>query len=69
MPKTENKKQEFINATKREYTVKVTTILKTIGVIALMAGTFIAGWTVRSEFSNEVRSEVKAQMSVQAPKS
>lgn len=59
-----SKKEEFINKQKKEYTVKVTSILKTIAVIALMAGSFMAGWYYRSDFANEVRSEVKSQMVV-----
>jgi len=65
-----NKAQEYADKTKKEYTVKVTTILKVILVVALMIGSYILGWIGRSDFSNEVRGEVKTQMSaVQAVES
>ena len=57
-----NKKQEFIEKQRKEYTIKVTTILKVLLVLGLMAGTYALGWYNRSDFANEVRSEVKSQM-------
>lgn len=62
---SKQKKEEFIENQRKEYTVKITTIIKTIVIVALLAGSFILGWNARSDFSNEVRSEVRDQMSIQ----
>lgn len=59
-------KQEFVEKQRKEYTVKITTIIKTIVIVALLFVSFVAGWNSRSDFANEVRHEVRDQMSVQA---
>ena len=58
------KKEQYIEKQKKEYSIKVTTIIKVLVIAILLAGSYILGWNARSEFANEVKSEVKNQMSV-----
>jgi len=56
-------KESYIENEKKEYTVKVTSIVKVLVIIVLLGLSFVAGWTQRSNFANEVKSEVRTQMS------
>lgn len=60
----QDKKKEFVEKQRKEYTVKVKTLV--IGILWFVSifATFVAGWNVRSDFANEVRSEVRDQMVV-----
>jgi len=63
-------KEAQIKEIKQEATVKVKTILYVLLIVAVFIGGFVVGWINRSDFSNEVRGEVKTQMSaVQAVES
>lgn len=57
-------KEQFINKENQAYTVKITTILKIMLIAILIGLSFVGGWNQRSAFENEVRSEVRHQMSV-----
>lgn len=56
--------EQFNKETKQERTIKVKTLLIGLLWFATIIASGIAGWTFRSDFSNEVRSEVKSQMVV-----
>ena len=60
----QTKVQEYIESEKQARTIKVVTIFKVLGILAFGVAMLITGWFLRSDFSNEVKSEVRTQMSV-----
>jgi len=65
--KKNQKVEEYAKAEKQAYTVKVTTIFKTLGVLALLVGAFIAGHqvAVQDQYTFENATSVKAEKLVQ----
>ena len=59
--------KKFNKETKQQATIKVRTLIIAVLWLVTIVGALIAGWTFRSNFANEVRSEVKSQMVVVEP--
>jgi len=60
----QDKINEFNKAEKQARTIKVKTLVLAILWAASIIGALIGGWTLRSDFASEVRSEVRDQMVV-----
>jgi len=62
-----NKVQEYIEAEKTARTVKVTTIFKTLAIVAIVVGAFIGGHQVaiQDNYRFETAVDVKAQKLVE----
>lgn len=58
----QDKKKEFVEKQRKEYTVKVKTLVVGILWFVSLFAALVAGWSLRSDFANEVRSEVRDQM-------